>query len=184
MYKKDKFPPKTYILVNYNSLISIFSWLTSVNKLMFVCLHLQMRQNIFDKNHEIIFAETLTHLGWLIAGLHFILFYEKYPLDLSDLYLKWLLITYRIFGNTENRISLRILDTAQWERCAAKFLCISANILLFGKSHFCLYLSQISMDLNSVKKDHFASVLPQLLCTHLTSSFNIRWVQIWPRTFP
>ena len=40
------------------------------------------------------------------------------------------------------------------------------------------------MDLNSVKKDHFASVLPQLLCTHLTSSFNIRWVQIWPRTFP
>ena len=89
-----------------------------------------------------------------------------------------------MFVNTENRISLRILDTAQWGRCAAKFLCISANILLFGKSHFCLYLSQISMDLNSVKKGHFASVLPQLLCTHLTSSFNIRWVQIWPRTFP
>ena len=66
----------------------------------------------------------------------------------------------------------------------AKFLSISANILLFGKSHFCLYLSQISMDLNSVKKDHFASVLPQLLCTHLTSSFNIRKVQIWPPTFP
>ena len=34
------------------------------------------------------------------------------------------------------------------------------------------------------KKGHFASVLPQLLSTHLTSSFNIRWVQIWPRTFP
>ena len=40
------------------------------------------------------------------------------------------------------------------------------------------------MDLNSVKKGHFASVLPQLLSTHLTSSFNIRWVQLWPRTFP
>ena len=40
------------------------------------------------------------------------------------------------------------------------------------------------MNLNSVKKHHFASVLPQLLSTHLTSSFNIRLVQIWPRTFP
>ena len=40
------------------------------------------------------------------------------------------------------------------------------------------------MDLNSVKKRHFASVLPQLLSTHLTSGFNIRWVQIWLRTFP
>ena len=40
------------------------------------------------------------------------------------------------------------------------------------------------MDLNSVKKGHFASVLPQLLSTHLTSSFNIRWVQIWQHTFP
>ena len=40
------------------------------------------------------------------------------------------------------------------------------------------------MDLNSVKKGHFASVLPQLLSTHLTSSFNIRKVHIWLRKFP
>ena len=141
VYERMKFeiPLKTYKWgVTFNSLIGIFSWFITVNKLMFVCLQLQMSLNIFYENHEIIFAVTLTHLGWLIVGLHFILFYEKYPLDLSDLYLKWLVITYRIFGNTENRISLRILDTAQWERCAAKFLSISANILLFGKSHFCL----------------------------------------------
>ena len=30
----------------------------------------------------------------------------------------------------------------------------------------------------------FASVLPQFLSTHLTSSFNFRKVQIWPHTFP
>ena len=29
-----------------------------------------------------------------------------------------------------------------------------------------------------------ASVLPQFLSTHLSSSFNFRKVQIWPRTFP
>ena len=40
------------------------------------------------------------------------------------------------------------------------------------------------MDLNSVKKRHFASVLPQLLSTHLTSSFNIWKVQYWPAKFP
>ena len=35
------------------------------------------------------------------------------------------------------------------------------------------------------KKKHLnASVLPQFLSTHLTSSFNFRKVQIWPRTFP
>ena len=81
-------------------------------------------------------------------------------------------------------MTLHVLDTAQWKSCAAKFFSIPAIILLFGKSQKCLYLSQISMDLNSVKKRHFASVLPQLLSTHLTSSFNIRFVQIWPRTFP
>ena len=89
-----------------------------------------------------------------------------------------------MLGNTKNLITLHVLDTAQWKSCAAKFFSIPAIILLFGKSQKCLYLSQISMDLNSVKKRHFASVLPQLLSTHLTSSFNIRFVQIWPRTFP
>ena len=35
------------------------------------------------------------------------------------------------------------------------------------------------------KKKHLnASVLPQFLSTHLTSSFNFRKVQIWPCTFP
>ena len=29
-----------------------------------------------------------------------------------------------------------------------------------------------------------ASVLPQFLSTHLSSSFNYMKVQIWPRTFP
>ena len=67
---------------------------------------------------------------------------------------------------------------------AAKFLSIPAIISLFGKSLKCLYLSQISMDLHSVKKHLNASVLPQFLSTHLTSSFNFRKVQIWPRTFP
>ena len=89
-----------------------------------------------------------------------------------------------MLGNTKNLMTLHVLDTAQWKSCAAKFFSIPAIILLFGKSQKCLYLSQISMDLNSVKKRHFASVLPQLLSTHLTSSFNIRLVQIWPRTFP
>ena len=34
------------------------------------------------------------------------------------------------------------------------------------------------------KKHLNASVLPQFLGTQLTSSFNFRKVQIWPRTFP
>ena len=34
------------------------------------------------------------------------------------------------------------------------------------------------------KKHLNASVLPQFFSTHLTSSFNFRMVQIWPRTFP
>ena len=89
-----------------------------------------------------------------------------------------------MFANTENRMTLRVLDTAQWERCAAKLLSIPAIILLFGETQKCLYLSQISTDFNSVKKHLFASVLPHLLSTHLTSSFNIWMVQIWPRTFP
>ena len=89
-----------------------------------------------------------------------------------------------MFANTENCMTLRVLDTAQWERCAAKLLSIPAIILLFGETQKCLYLSQISTDFNSVKKHMFASVLPHLLSTHLTSSFNIWMVQIWPRTFP
>ena len=113
------------------------------------------------------------HLVWCAAKL-----------DIADWCLKWLPITHRMLGNTKNLMTLHVLDTAQWKSCAAKFLSIPAIILLFGKSQKCLYLSQISMDLNSVKKRHFASVLPQLLSTHLTSSFNIRLVQIWPRTFP
>ena len=60
---------------------------------------------------------------------------------------------------------------------------IPAFILLYGKSLKCLYLSQIST-MHSVKKHLNASVLPQSLSTHLTSSFNFRKVQIWPRTFP
>ena len=170
--------------MNYNSLISIFSWLNSVNKLMFVCLHLQMSQNIFDRIYEIIFSETLPHLGSWTLPLQFSLFYEKYPLDFADLYLKWLLITHIMFANTENRMTLRVLDTAQWQSCAAKLLSIWAIILLFGETQKCLYLSQISTDFNSVKKHLFASVLPHLLSTHLTSSFNIWMVQVWPRTFP
>ena len=89
-----------------------------------------------------------------------------------------------MFANTENRMTLRVLDTAQWERCAAKLLSIPAIILLFGETQKCLYLSQISMDFNSVKKHLFASVLPHLLSTLLTSSFNIWMVQVWLRTFP
>ena len=89
-----------------------------------------------------------------------------------------------MFANTENRMTLRVLDTAQWQSCAAKLLSISAIILLFGETQKCLYLSQISTDFNSVKKHLFASVLPHLLSTHLTSTFNIWMVQVWPRTFP
>ena len=60
-----------------------------------------------------------------------------------------------------------------------------SNYITIWKSLKCLYLSQISMDLYSVKKHLNATVLPQLLSTHLTSSFNInRKFQIWPCTFP
>ena len=151
---------------------------------MFVHLQLQMSQNIFDRIYEIIFSESLPDLGSLTLPLQFSLFHEKYPLDFADLYLKWLLITHIMFANTKNRMTLRVLDTAQWQSCAAKLLSIPAIILLFGETQKCLYLSQISTDFNSVKKHLFASVLPHLLSTHLTSSFNIWMVQIWPRTFP
>ena len=73
-----------------------------------------------------------------------------------------------------------LLCTAQWQKCVAKFLSIPAIILLFGESLKCFYLSQISMDLHSVKN----TSMPQLSSTHLTSSFNFRKLQIWPRTFP
>ena len=43
------------------------------------------------------------------------LFYEKYALDFADQYLKWLQITYILFVNTENRMSLRVQGIAQWE---------------------------------------------------------------------
>ena len=55
---------------------------------MFVHLQLQMSQNIFDRIYEIIFSESLPDLGSLTLPLQFSLFYEKYPLDFADLYLK------------------------------------------------------------------------------------------------
>ena len=76
---------------------------------------------------------------------------------------------------------------AQWESAlveCGQIFNIPAIFLLFGKSLKCLYLRQISTNLHSVKKHLNASVLPQFLSTHLTSSFNFRKVQIWPRTFP
>ena len=81
-------------------------------------------------------------------------------------------------------MTLRLQATAQWQKCAAKFLSIPAIILLFGKSLKCLYLSQISTDLYSVKKTPKSHTFPLFLSTHLTSSINIRKFQIWPRTFP
>ena len=103
------------------------------------------------------------------------LFYEKYALDFADQYLKWLQITYILFVNTENRMSLRVEATAQWESCAASFFGIPANILLLGKSLNCLYLSQFLTDFHFLKKHLNASVLPQFWSTHLTSSFNFKF---------
>ena len=103
------------------------------------------------------------------------LFYEKYALDFADQYLKWLQITYILFVNTENRMSLRVEGTAQWESCAASFFSIPANILLLGKSLNCLYLSQFLTDFHFLKKHLNASVLPQFWSTHLTSSFNFKF---------
>ena len=103
---------------------------------------------------------------------------------MADRYLKHSIIASSLYGLTENGMTLRLQATAQWQKCAAKFLSIPAIILLFGGSLKCLYLSQISTDLHSVKKHLNASVLPQFLSTHLSSSFNFRKVQIWPRTFP
>ena len=112
------------------------------------------------------------------------LFYEKYALDFADQYLKWLQITYILFVNTENRMSLRVQGIAQWESCAASFFSIPANILLLGKSLNCLYLSQFLTDFHFLKKHLNASVLPQFWSTHLTSSFNIKKVKNWPAKFP
>ena len=103
------------------------------------------------------------------------LFYEKYALDFADQYLKWLQITYILFVNTENRMSLRVQGIAQWESCAASFFSIPANILLLGKSLNCLYLSQFLTDFHFLKKHLNASVLPQFWSTHLTSSFNFKF---------
>ena len=103
------------------------------------------------------------------------LFYEKYALDFADQYLKWLQITYILFVNTENRMSLRVQGVAQWESCAASFFSIPANILLLGKSLNCLYLSQFLTDFHFLKKHLNASVLPQFWSTHLTSSFNFKF---------
>ena len=103
---------------------------------------------------------------------------------MADRYLKHSIIASSLYGLTKNGITLHLQATAQWEKCAAKFLSIPAIILLFGGSLKCLYLSQISTDLHSVKKHLNASVLPQFLSTHLTSSFNFRKVQIWLHTFP
>ena len=103
------------------------------------------------------------------------LFYEKYALDFADQYLKWLQITYILFVNTENRMSLRVEGVAQWESCAASFFSIPANILLLGKSLNCLYLSQFLTDFHFLKKHLNASVLPQFCSTHLTSSFNFKF---------
>ena len=103
------------------------------------------------------------------------LFYEKYALDFADQYLKWLQITYILFVNTENRMSLRVEGAAQWESCAASFFSIPANILLLGKSLNCLYLSQFLTDFHFLKKHLNASVLPQFWSTHLTSSFNFKF---------
>ena len=103
---------------------------------------------------------------------------------MADRYLKHSIIASSLYGLTENGMTLRLQATAQWQKCAAKFLSIPAIILLFGGSLTCLYLSQISTDLHSVKKHLNASVLPQFLSTYLTSSFNFRKVQIRPRTFP
>ena len=103
------------------------------------------------------------------------LFYEKYALDFADQYLKWLQITYILFVNTENRMSLRVEGAAQWESCAASFFGIPANILLLGKSLNCLYLSQFLTDFHFLKKHLNASVLPQFWSTHLTSSFNFKF---------
>ena len=103
------------------------------------------------------------------------LFYEKYALDFADQYLKWLQITYILFVNTENRMSLRVQGIAQWESCAASFFSIPANILLLGKSLNCLYLSQFLTDFHFLKKQLNASVLPQFWSTHLTSSFNFKF---------
>lgn len=103
------------------------------------------------------------------------LFYEKYALDFADQYLKWLQITYILFVNTENRMSLRVEGVAQWESCAASFFSIPANILLLGKSLNCLYLSQFLTDFHFLKKHLNASVLPQFWSTHLTSSFNFKF---------
>ena len=103
------------------------------------------------------------------------LFYEKYALDFADQYLKWLQITYILFVNTENRMSLRVEGVAQWESCAASFFSIPANILLLGKSLNCLYLSQFLTNFHFLKKHLNASVLPQFWSTHLTSSFNFQF---------
>ena len=103
------------------------------------------------------------------------LFCEKYALDFADQYLKWLQITYILFVNTENRMSLRVEGIAQWESCAASFFGIPANILLLGKSLNCLYLSQFLTDFHFLKKHLNASVLPQFWSTHLTSSFNFKF---------
>ena len=103
------------------------------------------------------------------------LFYEKYALDFADQYLKWLQITYILFVNTKNRMSLRVQGVAQWESCAASFFSIPANILLLGKSLNCLYLSQFLTDFHFLKKHLNASVLPQFWSTHLTSSFNFKF---------
>ena len=103
------------------------------------------------------------------------LFYEKYALDFADQYLKWLQITYILFVNTENRMSLRVQGIAQGESCAASFFSIPANILLLGKSLNCLYLSQFLTDFHFLKKHLNASVLPQFWSTHLTSSFNFKF---------
>ena len=68
VYKRMKFeiPFKTYKWgVTFNSLISIFSWLITVIKLMFVCLQLQMSRNIFNENHENIFCRDSVP-PWLI----------------------------------------------------------------------------------------------------------------------
>ena len=68
VYKRIKFeiPFKTYKWgVTFNSLISIFSWLITVIKLMFVCLQLQMSLNIFFENHKNIFCRD-SDPPWLI----------------------------------------------------------------------------------------------------------------------
>ena len=60
----------------------------------------------------------------------------------------------------------------------------SSNYFTIWKITKMLISNQISTDLHSVKKTPKCLILPQFLSTNLTSSFNFRKVQIWPRTFP